>query len=161
MKNPALFSSDCVDHVITTAPVSLSRTGRKCESSTGNAPPARKPGVPHIVRSTVVALRTDMRHLCETRIRCEHPIIHHRAIFRFRRTPSDLDVSTDNRTPSAFFVHRQCPSGGTVSTEVTDCIGRPDAFGFRFPLIGLPSCLRSICFTSGVASSVRVPVVRA
>ena len=26
--------------------VSLSRTGRKCESSTGNAPPGRKPGVP-------------------------------------------------------------------------------------------------------------------
>ena len=36
MKNPALFNSDCVAQVITTAPVALSRAGWKCESSTGN-----------------------------------------------------------------------------------------------------------------------------
>ena len=37
-----------------------------------------------------------MRRLCEGGIGCEHPTIcHHRAIFGFRWTDSDLDVSTD------------------------------------------------------------------
>ena len=127
IKNPALFNSDCVDQVITTASVTLSRAGRKCESSTGNAPPARNPGCadnrsPHH-RSSVHGYASELvRKLVSD---ASTQFYFHRAVFGFCGTPSShLNVSTNNRATSAILVHRQCPCGSTVSTEVTDYIGR-------------------------------------
>ena len=112
MKNPALFNSDCVDHVITTAPVSFRRSGRNCESSTGNAPPARKPGVPTSVgsRSTYAPVVRDLY----PRQAPKNPPSYRLRVQR--------NMSTENRDTRARLVHRQCPRHSAIIGKVADHI---------------------------------------